>query len=58
MISYFDKIQSIDCNDAPAYQPIDVPREVQEGCREEVRQREGLKKDAVLNDDYIRGPKL
>ncbi len=58
IISYFDKIQGIDCHEAPAYQPIDVPTRFRKDTVKKFGNVEGLKKDAELNGDYIRGPKL
>lgn len=58
IISYFDKIQGIECKEAPAYQPIDVPTRFRKDVVKKFGNVEGLKKDAVLNGDYIRGPKL
>jgi aspartyl/glutamyl-tRNA(Asn/Gln) amidotransferase C subunit len=58
IIIYFDKIQGIECHDAPAYQPIDVPERFRKDVVRKFDNVDGLKKDDVLQDDYIRGPKL
>jgi aspartyl/glutamyl-tRNA(Asn/Gln) amidotransferase C subunit len=58
IISYFDKIQGVECHEAPAYQPIDVPARFRKDVVRKFENVKGLKKDAVLNEDYIRGPKL
>lgn len=58
IISYFDKIQGIDCRETPAYQPIDVPTRFRKDVVKRFADTDGLKKDAKLNGDYIRGPRL
>ena len=58
IISYFDKIQSVECGDEPAYQPIDVPTRFRRDVVKRFENVEGLKRDVKLHEGYIRGPKL
>jgi aspartyl/glutamyl-tRNA(Asn/Gln) amidotransferase C subunit len=57
-ITWLDKVQAIDCREDPAYQPIEVPTRFRKDVVKKFENVDGLKKDAELNDDYIRGPKL
>ncbi len=58
IISYFDRIQAVECREKPAYQPIDVPTRFRKDVIRKFKDIDGLKKGATFHDEYIRGPKL
>jgi aspartyl/glutamyl-tRNA(Asn/Gln) amidotransferase C subunit len=58
IIKHFDSIDSIDTEEKPAYQPIDVPTRLRKDDVIPFSDVEALKKPSKLHNGYILGPKL
>lgn len=58
VIGYFDRIEEIQTEEKPAYQPIEVPTRLRKDEVVPFPDVDLLKKQSKLHNGYILGPKL
>ncbi len=58
VLSYFDRIQKIECDLDPAYQPVDLPEQLREDVVKDFKEVDLILKNTKTYRFYVVGPKV
>ncbi|MGC8478352.1 MAG: Asp-tRNA(Asn)/Glu-tRNA(Gln) amidotransferase subunit GatC [Candidatus Micrarchaeia archaeon] len=58
VLNYFDKIESVKCEEEPAYQPIDLPEQLRDDIPEPFDDTDAILANTKTYRFYVIGPKI